>query len=196
MAPVPVPARADVRVKVARAKLAVTSAAVLIVTVHTPVPVHPPPLHPLKVEEASGAAVRVTTVPLAYASAQSGPQVTPAFEAVATTGRRFTRAHATVPETLPSHASMLTGLYPGGHGVHENGRTVADAHPLVADALAQRGYQTSAVVSAFVLARRFGLARGFAASAGRFRSGSPPAYFRRTAGNPLSSAERKMASTD
>ncbi len=90
-----------------------------------------------------------------------GPEVTPAFEALAASGRRFTAAHATVPETLPSHASMMTGLYPGGHGVHENGRTVSEAHALAAEQLKQRGYQTSAVVSAFVLARRFGLARGF-----------------------------------
>ena len=39
-------------------------------------------------------------------------------------GLRFRQAYATVPETLPSHASMLTGLYPAGHGVHENARSL------------------------------------------------------------------------
>ena len=43
---------------------------------------------------------------------------TPAFNAFAARGRRFTQAYATVPETLPSHTSMMTGLYPAGHGVH------------------------------------------------------------------------------
>jgi predicted AlkP superfamily pyrophosphatase or phosphodiesterase len=47
---------------------------------------------------------------------------TPAFNALAARGLRFRRAYATVPETLPSHASIMTGLYPAGHGVHENAR--------------------------------------------------------------------------
>src|ERR1700742_198980 len=42
---------------------------------------------------------------------------TPAFNALAARGRRFRQAYATVPETLPSHSSILTGLYPAGHGV-------------------------------------------------------------------------------
>ena len=45
-------------------------------------------------------------------------------------GRRFTQAYATVPETLPSHTSMMSGLYPGGHGVHQNARYVAATTPL------------------------------------------------------------------
>jgi arylsulfatase A-like enzyme/Tfp pilus assembly protein PilF len=89
------------------------------------------------------------------------PTLTPAFEAVATAGRRFTRAHATVPETLPSHASMMTGLYPGGHQIHENGRFLSTTHPVLAEELQKAGYATGAIVSAFVLAKRFGLARGF-----------------------------------
>jgi arylsulfatase A-like enzyme/Flp pilus assembly protein TadD len=86
---------------------------------------------------------------------------TPAFDALAARGRRFSRAQATVPETLPSHTSIMTGLYPGGHGVHENGRHVGEAHPVLAAELSGAGYRTAAVVSSFVLTRRFGLSRGF-----------------------------------
>ena len=86
---------------------------------------------------------------------------TPAFNALAARGRRFRQAYATAPETLPSHTSMMTGLYPGGHGVHENARHLADTHPVVAERLKDAGYRTAAFVSSFVLARRFGLARGF-----------------------------------
>jgi tetratricopeptide (TPR) repeat protein len=86
---------------------------------------------------------------------------TPAFNALVARGLRFTQAYAPVPETLPSHASMFTGLYPGGHGVHENGRSVAAAQALLAEQLKQNGYRTAAFVSSFSLARRFGLARGF-----------------------------------
>ncbi len=86
---------------------------------------------------------------------------TPAFNNLAARGRRFRQAYATVPETLPSHASMMTGLYPAGHGVHENARTVGPDRAVVAERLKQAGYRTAAFVSSFTLARRFGLSRGF-----------------------------------
>jgi choline-sulfatase len=94
-----------------------------------------------------------------------GPEATgietPAFGALAARGRRFRQAYATVPETLPSHASTMTGLYPAGHGVHENARYLSGDRPVLAVRLRQAGYRTAAFVSAFTLARRFGLARGF-----------------------------------
>ena len=86
---------------------------------------------------------------------------TPGFNALAARGRRFRQAYATAPETLPSHSSMMTGLYPGGHGVHENARYLAGIHPVLAARLKDAGYRTAAFVSSFILSRRFGLARGF-----------------------------------
>lgn len=86
---------------------------------------------------------------------------TPSFDALAARGRRFRYAYATAPETLPSHSSMMTGLYPGGHGVHENARHLPDTHPVAAARLKDAGYRTAAFVSSFMLSRRFGLARGF-----------------------------------
>jgi len=87
--------------------------------------------------------------------------VTPSFAALAARGLRFSQAYATAPTTLPSHASMLTGLYPSGHGLHENGRRLADGVPVVAERLRQLGYATAAFVSGYPLERQFGLARGF-----------------------------------
>src|SRR5260221_5649210 len=87
--------------------------------------------------------------------------VTPSYNALARRGLRFRQAYCTVPQTLPSHTSMLTGLYAGGHGVHENARPLAPTQPLLAEKLHEAGYRTAAFVSAFALARRFGLARGF-----------------------------------
>ncbi len=87
---------------------------------------------------------------------------TPAFNSLAARGVRFRQAYAVAPETLPSHTSLLSGLYPGGHGVHENGRRVRSETPLVAEELQRNGYETAAFVSSFVLARQYGLARGFA----------------------------------
>lgn len=86
---------------------------------------------------------------------------TPAFNALAARGRRFRQAYAAVPETLPSHLSMMSGLYPAGHGVHENARYVPASVKLVAERLKDAGYRTSAFVSSFVLAKRFGIGRGF-----------------------------------
>src|SRR5207237_4504109 len=58
--------------------VAVTVVAALTVTVQAPGPEQPPPLQPLKVEPAAGAAVSVTAVPLAKLAAQVAPQVMPA----------------------------------------------------------------------------------------------------------------------
>jgi len=86
---------------------------------------------------------------------------TPALEALAARGQVFTQAYSTAPMTLPSHASMLTGLYPAEHGIHENGRTLSESHEVLASRLQEAGYQTAAFVSGFPLSRQFGLARGF-----------------------------------
>ena len=85
----------------------------------------------------------------------------PSFNALAARGRRFRQAYATVPETLPSHCSIMTGLYPAGHGIHENARHLDGRHPVLAERLKAAGYRTAAFVSSFVLSRRFGLQRGF-----------------------------------
>src|SRR6266550_3954752 len=53
-----------------------------MVAVQAPVPEHPPPLQPVKVEPAAGVAVSVTTVPLAKLAEQVAPQVIPAGELV------------------------------------------------------------------------------------------------------------------
>jgi tetratricopeptide (TPR) repeat protein len=86
---------------------------------------------------------------------------TPSFDALAARGLRFRQAYATVPETLPSHSSLMTGLYPAGHGVRENARYLSRSQAVLAERLHEAGYATAAFVSSFVLARRFGLARGF-----------------------------------
>jgi len=87
---------------------------------------------------------------------------TPAFNAVAARGRRFRFAYATVPETLPSHTSMFTGVYPAAHGIHENARELPANRVTLAERLREAGYRTAAFVSGYPLVRRFGLARGFA----------------------------------
>ncbi len=99
-----------------------------------------------------------------------GP-ATPAFNALASRGRSFRQAYTTTPQTLPSHTSMLTGVYPAAHGIHENGRYLSPQQPLVTERLREAGYRTAAVISAFAVARRFGLARGFDLYDDEFKDG-------------------------
>jgi len=89
------------------------------------------------------------------------PSLTPNLSALARSGATFTNARAAAPLTLPSHTTLLTGLLPPAHGVRENGNVLNETHTTIARLLKDRGYQTAAFVGAFVLDRRFGLARGF-----------------------------------
>lgn len=86
---------------------------------------------------------------------------TQAFNALAARGARFTQAYAAVPETLPSHVTMLTGVFPATHTVHENARPIPATTEVAAERLRKSGYRTAAFVSSFILARQFGLGRGF-----------------------------------
>jgi choline-sulfatase len=91
------------------------------------------------------------------------PSRTPVLDALAARGVVYERAYASVPLTLPSHATMLTGLEPPRHRLHDNGRLPLPAEiPTVAERLAAAGYETGAFVAAFVLDSAFGLDRGFA----------------------------------
>ena len=112
-------------------------------------------------EAAAGPKPSILLITLDTTRADAIGPLTPSVNAVAARGTVFRQAYSTTPQTLPAHSSMMTGLYPAGHGVHENGRYLAGHHPLLAARLRERGYATAAFVSAFALARRFGLDRGF-----------------------------------
>ncbi|MEO8503659.1 MAG: sulfatase-like hydrolase/transferase [Acidobacteriota bacterium] len=87
---------------------------------------------------------------------------TPNLDALAGRGTRFARTDTAAPITLPSHSTILTGLLPPHHGVRDNGTFILPEHiETLAERLRQAGYDTAAVVSAVVLARRHGLDQGF-----------------------------------
>ena len=86
---------------------------------------------------------------------------TPTLDRLAREGVRFDRAFAVAPITLTSHASLLTGRYPPGHGSRHNGIRMTEGVPTLATVLRAAGFETAAFVSAFPLDRRFGLAAGF-----------------------------------
>jgi len=80
----------------------------------------------------------------------------PAMDALAAEGVRFERAYATAPWTMPSVASMITGLYPSGHGVVTALAGMPESAVTLAEILNERGFQTGAVVSNRLLRSRRG----------------------------------------
>ena len=87
---------------------------------------------------------------------------TPVLDRLARQGLVFRNAHAHNVVTLPSHANILTGLYPYQHGVRDNaGFRLEAGFPTLATWLKARGYATGAFIGAFPLDSRFGLSRGF-----------------------------------
>jgi choline-sulfatase len=88
--------------------------------------------------------------------------LTPHIDRLAAAGVRYAHAFSPAPLTLPAHASILTGLLPRRHGLHNNTRVRLDEHvPTLATSLKRAGYRTGAFVGAFVLDGRFGLNQGF-----------------------------------
>jgi arylsulfatase A-like enzyme/Flp pilus assembly protein TadD len=86
---------------------------------------------------------------------------TPAVDRLAREGVLFSKALAPAPTTLPSHASVMTGLYPYHHGARANGLYRLDEeHITLGEVLSEQGYSTGAVVSAFVLDSQFGIDQG------------------------------------
>ncbi len=87
---------------------------------------------------------------------------TPAIDALARDALVFDNAISHVPLTLPSHASIFTGLLPFQDGVRDNvGYRLDPSHPTLASFLSQKGYATGAAVSCVVLDRATGVGRGF-----------------------------------
>lgn len=87
---------------------------------------------------------------------------TPAIDGLAHQGVLFERAYATAPMTLPSHATMFTGLQPPEHGLVTNGKgRLPEELVTLAEILSGRGYQTGAFTASFVLDSKFGLEQGF-----------------------------------
>ncbi len=86
---------------------------------------------------------------------------TPTIDRLANEGVKFDPAYATAPITLTSHASLMTGRYPAGHGARHNGVRLDPKVTTIADMLQSAGFTTGAFVGAFPLDKRFGLNKGF-----------------------------------
>ncbi len=91
------------------------------------------------------------------------PAQTPTIDSLVNHGVRFDDAVTSVPITLPSHSTMMTGCYPPTLKVRTNGLYELDSeYETLAEVLEGKGYDTAAFISSFVLDKRFGISQGFA----------------------------------
>jgi tetratricopeptide (TPR) repeat protein len=103
--------------------------------------------------------VAATDLP-AYGAQRSD---TPAIDALASESVVFERAYTHSPQSLPAHASLLTGRLPIDHGVRDDaGFSLSPDASTLAELLRNRGFATGAAVSSFLLGERTGIAQGFA----------------------------------
>ncbi|MEX2272113.1 MAG: sulfatase-like hydrolase/transferase [Vicinamibacterales bacterium] len=97
---------------------------------------------------------------------------TPHLDALARDSAIFERAYSHSPQTLPAHASILTGELPFEHGVRDNiGFSVKPNQRTLPQLLGAHGYGTAGFVSSFVLRQDTGVGQGFAL----YDSEMPPA---------------------
>lgn len=94
-------------------------------------------------------------------SLEGGPAHTPFLEEFAAQGTHFRRAYSTSCWTLPAHASMFSGALPDTHGADQDGTRVSADLPLLAERLAEAGYQTAAFTQNPWVSARTGLESGF-----------------------------------
>jgi choline-sulfatase len=106
--------------------------------------------------------VTIDTLRRDHLAPYGAPFETVAASRLAREGVLFEDAVSQVPLTLPSHASLLTGLYPRRHAVRDNGGFVlGQGTETLAERLLGQGYRTAGFVGSYVLHSRWGIAQGY-----------------------------------
>lgn len=88
-------------------------------------------------------------------------KTSPTIDRLAREGTSFSNASASSPWTLPSHVSMLSGLYPHRHRVQLKEHGIPDDVETLATLLSPVPTATAGIVSSSVLAQKRGFGRGF-----------------------------------
>jgi len=142
--------------------------------------------------------VSIDGVPAADLSAYGAQSNdTPAIDELASESVVFERAYTHSPQSLPAHASMLTGRLPLEHGVRDDaGFALSAETSTLAELLRNRGFATGAAVSSFLLRARTGISQGFTFFNDEIPSESTegPAPTERSGSQTIDAAERWMAS--
>jgi len=85
----------------------------------------------------------------------------PNIDALAAEGTLFARVYSQVSATIPSHASIMTSVYPWRLKVFNNQMAFRGGALTLAEVLQKQGYSTGAVIGNGALASRYGLSQGF-----------------------------------
>ena len=113
------------------------------------------------------------------------PALTPNLDALAAEADWAEPAVAASSWTVPSMASLFTGLQPFRHGNWHSGRTVLSAeHQTLPEALQALGFETAAFRSNTWLRQRSGYAQGFDQFSNLARGGRAAAYLAALDGGP------------
>jgi len=86
---------------------------------------------------------------------------TPTLDRLAAQGMLFERVVAPLPETRPSHATLMTSQYPRRHGLVSNSHNLSEDAISVAEVYQAAGYQTGAFVGCALFTPESGLQQGF-----------------------------------
>ena len=96
-----------------------------------------------------------------YGSSLHGRDTTPNLRKLAERGVLFRNAVSQAPWTMPAFGAIHTGRYPHEHGGFSLSGALRDGEVLLAEALAEAGYATRAVVSHTYVGPQRGFAQGF-----------------------------------
>lgn len=133
--------------------LSVLAAPLLAITAGCSAPPPPPPSFLLFVLD--------TTRADAVSAMGRVAGTTPTVDALAQAGVRYTRAYAQAPWTLPSHATLFTGLLPSQHGLEWHRTRAPDEWQTLAERLRAAGYETVGVSENGWIGETFNMTQGF-----------------------------------
>ncbi len=106
--------------------------------------------------------ITVDTLRADALSPYGGPRGrTPAAERLAREGLLFENAFCPMPQTRPSHASILTSQQPREHGVLNNATALGPQALTLTEVLKSHGYQTAGLVSVKLMDPSSGASQGF-----------------------------------
>ena len=86
---------------------------------------------------------------------------TPHLDRIAAEGTLYEKAISAAVWTVPSHASLFTGMYLSGHGLRGRSLKLRQDLPTMAGFLSAQGYDTLALTANALIGQATGLARGF-----------------------------------
>ena len=103
-------------------------------------------------------------------------ETSPRLDAFRKDARIYTRAYSTSGLTVPSHASIFTGLYAARHGATQERDELGDGFETLAEIVRSSGYQTVGAIGNPMIGSRRGFDRGFEIYRESWRARAPESH--------------------